>query len=100
MSAAILFDRDRVDRLASLSDLPDHLGDSKLLWVDLQHDGSEIGADEAAAAFALDDGTRQCLAAPPRRPSSTITAATSTSPRTRRVTRRRASFTRSNASSV
>jgi len=65
MSEAILFDRDRVDRLASLSDVPDRLGDSKLLWVDLQHDGSEIGADEVAAAFALDDGTRECLAAPP-----------------------------------
>lgn len=65
MSEAILFDRDRVDRLDSLADLPDRLGDSTLLWVDLQHHGSEIGADDVADAFTLDDRTRKYLTAPP-----------------------------------
>ena len=66
MSAAILFDRDRVDRLDSLADVPNRLGDSELLWVEgLQHEGSEIGADEVADAFELDDRTRERLAAPP-----------------------------------
>lgn len=65
MSAAILFDRDRVDRLDSLADVPDRLGESELLWVDLQHHGSEIRADEVAEAFTLDDRTRERLAAPP-----------------------------------
>jgi Mg2+ and Co2+ transporter CorA len=65
MSEAILFDRDQVDRLGSLSDLPDRLNDSNLLWVDLQHQGSKIGADDVAAAFTLDDQTRDYLATPP-----------------------------------
>jgi Mg2+ and Co2+ transporter CorA len=65
MSEAILFDRDRVDRLASLADVPDRLGDSTLLWVDLLGHGSEIGADEVADVFRLDDRTREYLAAPP-----------------------------------
>ena len=64
-SAAILFDRDRVERLASLAEIPDSLGDSTLLWVDLQHRGSEIGVDEVADAFSLDDQTREFLATPP-----------------------------------
>jgi magnesium transporter len=65
MSAAILFERDRVDHLDSLADLPTRLGDSELLWVDLQHRGSEVGADEVAEAFELDDRTRDHLATPP-----------------------------------
>jgi Mg2+ and Co2+ transporter CorA len=65
MSEAILFERDRVDRLDSLADLPDRLADSNLLWVDLQHQGSEISADDVADAFTLDDRTRDYLAAPP-----------------------------------
>jgi hypothetical protein len=65
MSEAILFDRDRVDHLESLSDVPRRLGDSTLLWVDLQHRGSSIGVDEVADAFELDDRTREYLAAPP-----------------------------------
>ncbi len=65
MSAAILFERDRVDHLDSLADLPTRLGDSELLWVDLQHEGSKIGPDDVAAAFTLDDRTRDYLAASP-----------------------------------
>src|SRR3954452_14446902 len=65
MSEAILFDGDQVDRLASLSDLPDRLNDSNLLWVDLQHQGSTIDADDVADAFTLDDRTRELLGTPP-----------------------------------
>jgi Mg2+ and Co2+ transporter CorA len=65
MSEALLFDGDRVDRLASLSDIPDRLRDSNLLWVDLQHHGSEIEAEEVADAFTLDERTRDYLKTPP-----------------------------------
>src|SRR6185437_4187576 len=59
--SAILFDRDHVDRLEGLSDRPDRLRGSKLLWVDL-HDKSEFSADEVANELDLDDQTRRCLA--------------------------------------
>ena len=52
-SDAILFDRDQVEHLSDLSDRPRRLRGSKLLWVDL-HRGSEIGAEEVAAAFDLE----------------------------------------------
>lgn len=67
MSAAILFDRDQVERLDSLAQRPRKLRGSKLLWVDL-HQGSEIDAVAAAEAFHLDDRTRACLATPHEQP--------------------------------
>jgi magnesium transporter len=63
MSEAILFDRDQVHHLSSLSERPRRLSDSKLLWVDLHH-GSKIGADEVGEAFRLDQETREYLATP------------------------------------
>ena len=62
-SDAILFDRDRVEHLDALSDRPQRLGGSKLLWVDVYR-GSEIGADEIADAFDLDQKTSEYLATP------------------------------------
>jgi magnesium transporter len=61
--SAILFDRDQVDRLEELSDRPDRLRGSKLLWIDL-HEGSEFSADEVADELDLNDATRRCLATP------------------------------------
>src|SRR6185312_15690431 len=61
--SAILFDRDQVDQLEQLSDRPDRLRGSKLLWVDL-HDGSEFSADQVADELDLNDDTRRCLATP------------------------------------
>jgi magnesium transporter len=67
MSDAILFDRDQVARLGALSDRPRRLTGTKLLWVDV-HRGSEIGADEVAEAFGLDEQTRRLLTTPHERP--------------------------------
>lgn len=61
--SAILFDRDHVDQLEELSDRPDRLRGSKLLWVDL-HGESEFSVDEVAEELDLDEETRRCLAAP------------------------------------
>jgi magnesium transporter len=66
MSQAILFDRDEVEHLHDLSARPRRLGGSKLLWVDL-HPSSEIGGDEVAAAFDLDDQTRDSIVSPHER---------------------------------
>jgi Mg2+ and Co2+ transporter CorA len=66
MSDAILFDRDEVEHLHDLSARPRRLGGSKLLWVDV-HPDSDIGADEVAAAFDLDDQTRESLMNPHER---------------------------------
>jgi magnesium transporter len=63
MSDAILFDRDQVEHLDDLSDRPQRLNGSKLLWVDV-HEGSEFGAGEVAEAFGLDDQTRGYLQTP------------------------------------
>ena len=52
ISDAILFDRDEVEHLNDLSERPRRLRGSKLLWVDV-HRGSEIGADEVAAALGI-----------------------------------------------
>jgi magnesium transporter len=61
VSEAILFDRDRVQRLDDLADRPRRLSGSKLLWVDVDRASSE-GAREVAEVFELDSGTSACLA--------------------------------------
>ena len=61
MSEAILFDRDKVQRLADIGDRPRRLSGSKLLWVDVDRE-SEESADRVAEAFGLDSNTRDCLA--------------------------------------
>jgi magnesium transporter len=60
MSQAILFDRDRVDRLDDFSGQPPRLSGSKLLWIDLDRESQE-DADRVAEAFALDDETLHAL---------------------------------------
>ncbi len=67
MSEAILFDRDEAARLEDLSERPRRLRGVQLLWVDV-HRGSEIGADEVAEAFDLDDQTRAYLLSPDEEP--------------------------------
>jgi magnesium transporter len=61
MSEAILFDRDRVERLEDLSDRPRRLSGGRLLWVDLD-DRTDESAERVAEAFALDAATRDRLA--------------------------------------
>ncbi len=61
MSDAILFDRDKVQRLDDIADRPRRLSGSKLLWVDIDRE-SEESADRVAEAFGLDTNTRDCLA--------------------------------------
>ena len=61
MSEAILFDRDRVERLDDLADRPKRLSGTKLLWVDVDRDSTE-DARRVAEAFGLDSGTSDCLA--------------------------------------
>ena len=61
MSQAILFDRDRTERLGDVADRPKRLRGSELLWVDVDR-GSEEDADRVADAFGLDRKTRDCLA--------------------------------------
>jgi magnesium transporter len=59
--AAILFDRDEVEHLGSLSERPKRLSGSKLLWVDIDR-RTDASADEVAEAFELDGATRDRLA--------------------------------------
>jgi magnesium transporter len=66
MTAAILFDRDQVERLDDLDERPRRLSGTKLLWVDLDRE-SEDEADAVAEAFGLDASTRAYLAAPNER---------------------------------
>jgi magnesium transporter len=66
VSAAILFDRDQVERLERLTDRPRRLGGSKLLWVDLHRDAT-VAVDDVAEAFNLDDETREYLSRPHER---------------------------------
>jgi Mg2+ and Co2+ transporter CorA len=66
VSDAILFDRDQVQHHEDLSDRPRQLKGSKLLWVDLHRD-STLRAEEVAAAFDLDDRTREYLTNPNER---------------------------------
>ena len=61
MSEAILFDRDRVERLNDIADRPKRLRGSELLWVDVDR-GSDEDVDRVADAFGLDRETRECLA--------------------------------------
>ena len=61
MSEAILFDRDKVERLDDLADRPRRLGGSKLLWVDVDRE-SEESSHAVAEAFGLDTHTSECLA--------------------------------------
>ncbi len=58
MAETILFDRDQVDRLESISDRPRRLRASQLLWVDMRR-GED--ADEIARVLGLDDRTRGYL---------------------------------------
>ena len=60
MSAAILFDRDKVERLDDLGERPRRLRGGKLLWVDVGRN-SEDEAHRVAEAFGLDSATRDCL---------------------------------------
>jgi magnesium transporter len=60
---AILFDKDQVAQLRDLSDRPDRLRGSKLLWIDL-HEGSELSVEEVAEELDLDETTRGSLASP------------------------------------
>ena len=61
MTEAILFDRDKVERLDDIADRPRRLRGSKLLWVNVDRE-SEESADAVAEAFALDPDTRDFLA--------------------------------------
>ena len=61
LSGAILFDRDEVEHLTSLSERPKRLSGSKLLWVDIDR-RTDASADEVAEAFELDEATRDRLA--------------------------------------
>jgi magnesium transporter len=61
MSEAILFDRDKVQRLDDIADRPRRLSGSKLLWVDVDRE-SEESTNAVAEAFGLDHDTRECLA--------------------------------------
>jgi magnesium transporter len=60
-TSAILFDRDEVEHLASLSQRPRRLGGSKLLWVDIDR-RTGASADEVASEFDLEERTRNRLA--------------------------------------
>ena len=67
MSRAILFDRDQVEQLDQLSERPRRLKGAKLLWVDIDR-GDDKRVHDVAAAFDLDDATRERLAASGGRP--------------------------------
>ena len=60
MSDAILFERDKVERLDDIADRPRRLRGSTLLWVDVDRESKE-SADAVAEAFGLDADTRECL---------------------------------------
>jgi magnesium transporter len=57
----VLFDRDRVKQLPSLSDRPGRLSRGRLLWVDVDR-ASEEAVARVAEEFELDDETRAALA--------------------------------------
>ncbi|HEX4745522.1 MAG TPA: CorA family divalent cation transporter [Gaiellaceae bacterium] len=59
MSHAILFDGDQVQPLDALSDRPQHLGGSMLLWVDVAREAEDV--HEVAVAFGIDDETQALL---------------------------------------
>ena len=61
MTEAILFDRDRVERLNDLADGSNRLRRSQLLWVDVDR-ASEEDAERVAVAFGLGRETRDRLA--------------------------------------
>jgi len=61
VSTAILFDRDEVEHLGSLSQRPKRLNGSRLLWVDIDR-RTQASADEVAEAFDLEETTRRRLA--------------------------------------
>jgi Mg2+ and Co2+ transporter CorA len=67
MTEAILFDREVVDHLDDVSERPQRLRRSQLLWVDV-HRGSEIDTAEIGAAFDLDETTQEYLSSPHDRP--------------------------------
>lgn len=98
MTDAILFDREQVEHLEDLRGLGSLRG-SKLLWVDI-HVGSDVDADEVGELFALDAKTTAFLSKPNYQAVFDDHAATSTSRPTLRATTKRASSTRSNASSA
>ena len=54
VSTAILFDRDEVEHLGSLSQRPKRLNGSRLLWVDIDR-RTQASADEVAEAFDLEE---------------------------------------------
>jgi magnesium transporter len=60
VSDAILFERDKVERLDDIADRPRRLRGSTLLWVDVDRESKE-SADAVAEAFGLDADTRECL---------------------------------------
>jgi len=60
-ASAILFDRDEVEHLDSLSERPRRLRGSKLLWVDIDR-RTGASADEVASEFDLEEPTRKQLA--------------------------------------
>lgn len=66
MSGAILFDRDRVERLHDLTERPKRLRRDKLLWVDVDRESVAAAAD-VAEAFELDEATRDHLINPTER---------------------------------
>ena len=66
MSQAILFERDQVERLATLQDRPRRLRGGKLLWVDVDQNSAD-DAERVGEEFELDPGTRHCLAEPTER---------------------------------
>jgi Mg2+ and Co2+ transporter CorA len=59
-NTAILFDRDEVEHLGSLSQRPKRLRGSKLLWIDIDR-RTQASADEVAAVFDLGETTRRRL---------------------------------------
>jgi magnesium transporter len=59
-ASAILFDRDEVEHLDSLSERPRRLRGSKLLWVDIDR-RTGASADEVASEFDLEEPTRKQL---------------------------------------
>jgi hypothetical protein len=61
VSTPILFDRDEVEHLGSLSERPKRLNGSTLLWVDIDR-RTQASADEMAVVFDLEETTRRRLA--------------------------------------
>jgi magnesium transporter len=65
MAETILFDRDQVDRLESISERPRRLRGQQLLWVDMRR-GDDVA--ELASVLSLEDETRRYLEAPHETP--------------------------------